>query len=135
MQLPAAAGAVCDVVSKPHAKLAKTTTRSNNLLLAYRDHIEPQSGEGDKSRRLRSHVVLLSLKMLPLRVAKFDVVLNEAPLQAVRAKHTVTDRMLLFTCNTCRERFPAFHPVYEPPSWLDLDLLKRGANGVALCNV
>jgi hypothetical protein len=90
---------------------------------------------GVKSKQLRERVVMLPLKALPLRVAKFDLVLREKLLLAVRAKHTMLTRMVLFTCNTCRERFPAFHPAYEPPEDLKLELLKRGADGVAACNV
>ena len=78
---------------------------------------------------------MLPLKVLPLRVAKSDVRLKQGPLQAVRAMHTILTRMVLFSCNTCRERFPAFHPAYEPPSKLGLELLKHGADGVARCNV
>ena len=40
-------------------------------------------------------------------------------------------RMIVFHCNWCTERFPAFHPAYEPPEWLRMELLKRGPNGVA----
>ena len=85
--------------------------------------------------RLREHLVVLPLKLLPLRVAKFDVRLKEMPLQAVRAVQAMLTRMVLFSCNTCRERFPAFHPAYEPPGHVGLELLKHGAGGVARCNV
>ena len=79
--------------------------------------------------------MLLPFKALPLRVAKFDVTLRERPLLAVRAKHTMLTRMVLFTCNTCKNRFPAFHPAFEPPPEVKLDLLRPGVDGVAPCNI
>ena len=79
--------------------------------------------------------VLVPVKRVPLRVAKFDVVLKESALAAVHAKRTMLTRMVLFTCNTCRERFPTFHPAYMPPSWLNMHLLRQGRDGLARCNV
>ena len=87
------------------------------------------------SPHLRESVVVLPLKALLLRVAKFDLVLEQVPLHAVHAKQTMLTRMVLFTCDTCGERFPAFHPAYEPPQDLKLELLKRGPCGVAACNI
>ena len=135
VQLPLSGGAVCSVVRKPQSKVSRTR---GGQLKTYRDWIEPDAAEkaaGTQSVRLREHVVILPLKLLPLRVAKFDVRLKEMPLQAVRAVQAMLTRMVLFLCNTCRERFPAFHPAYEPPGHVGLELLKHGADGVARCNV
>ena len=59
-------------------------------------------------------VVLVPADKLPLRVAKFDVVLREDALQATRAMHAVTSRMVVFWCKWCNESFPTFHPAYDP---------------------
>ena len=45
--------------------------------------------------RLRKHVVMLPLKVLPLRVAKSNV-RKEVPLQAVRAVQAMLTRMVHF---------------------------------------
>ena len=95
---------------KPCAGRAAHRTRSTRLN-TYRDFIEVPVAErekGVKSKFLRERVIMLPVKALPLRVAKFDVVLRERPLQAVRAKQTMLSRMVLFTCNPCRERFQRF---------------------------
>jgi hypothetical protein len=44
---------------------------------------------------------------------------------------------VVFRCWCCNERFATFHPAYEPPEWLarEMELLKAGGAGVALCNV
>ena len=59
------------------------------------------------------------------------------PLRAVHAMHTILTRMVLFRCFVCNERFPTFHPAYVPPPSVakDMEILKRGGNGVAACNV
>ena len=44
-------------------------------------------------------------------------------------------QMVMLHCNLYTELFPAFHPVYEPPDWLPMELLKRGKSGVAACNI
>ena len=59
-------------------------------------------------------VVLVPVHRVPLRVAKFDVVLREDGLQATRAMHAVTSRMVVFWCKWCNESFPTFHPAYDP---------------------
>ena len=84
---------------------------------------------------LRSRVVLLPVKDLPLRVPKFDVPLDVNILRAVHAQQTILTRMVLFNCNTCVERFPAFNPAFEPPASLGMALLRRAGNGVAACNI
>ena len=61
--------------------------------------------------------------------------MKETALRAVQAKQTILTRMVMFHCNWCTERFPAFHPAYEPPEWLRMELLKRGKGGVAACNI
>ena len=70
------------------------------------------------------------------RVAKYDVVLRETQLRAVQAQQTILTRMVRFVCNHCRERFPAFHPAYEPPPHLNMQLLGGGRKGsLARCNI
>ena len=80
---------------------------------------------------------VVSLKHLPVRVAKYDVNLRDAPLRAVQAMHTILSRMVLFTCNECNERFPTFHPAYVPPPAIakKMEILKHGKDGVAGCSV
>ena len=50
--------------------------------------------------------------------------------------YAILSHMVLFDCKVCKERFPAFHPAYRPPSRLfnEIEVLKRGATGVATCN-
>jgi len=84
---------------------------------------------------LRDRVRVIPVKNVQLRVSKFDVVLREAPLRAVQVMHTILSRMLMFRCLVCNERFPTFHPAYVPPAKLDLHLLRKGAAGVAICNM
>ena len=84
---------------------------------------------------LLAEVLLLPLKAFPLRVAKFDVAIKERTLYADLAVHTMLTRMVHFTCDWCTERFQAFHPAYEPPAELNMELLKRTRGGVALCNL
>ena len=76
-------------------------------------------------------------KEVPLRVLKYDVQLREASLRAVHAMHTILTRMVLFNCTVCMERFPTFHPAYEPPASVagKMELFKRGASGLAACNI
>ena len=48
----------------------------------------------------------------------------------------IRDRVL-FTCNHCKERFPAFHPAYVPPASIanEMEVLKHGRDGLATCNI
>ena len=84
---------------------------------------------------LHSELLLIPVKHVPLRAPKFDVRLKDSALRAVQAQQTILTRMVKFQCTWCTARFPAFHPAYEPPDWLPMELLKRGASGVAACNI
>jgi hypothetical protein len=84
---------------------------------------------------IRQLMRVIPFKQVPLRVSKFDVALKAAPLRAVHAAQTILTRMVMFRCLVCNERFPTFHPAYEPPADLDLFLLKRQAGGVPHCNM
>ena len=77
------------------------------------------------------------LKKVPVRVAKYDVRLREAPLRAAQAMHAILTNMGLFECHDCKERFPTFHPSYVPPPCIadDMEILKRRGDGVAACSV
>ena len=79
----------------------------------------------------------VSCKELPVRTAKYEVQLREGAVQAVHAMHTILSRMVLFTCNHCKERFPAFHPAYVPPASIanEMEVLKHGRDGLATCNI
>ena len=81
--------------------------------------------------------LVIPVNRLPLRGARYEVCLREAPLRAVHAMHTILSRMVVFHCSWCRERFPAFHPAFMPPAWLEkkMEILKKGHDGVAVCNV
>ena len=88
---------------------------------------------------LRKPVLLDEFLVVPVAklrrsAAKYEVSLREEPLQASRAIHTILTRMVMFHCDSCRERFPTFHPAYEPPEELELDILKAGFDGVASCS-
>ena len=90
----------------------------------------------DKGVLAAKHIVV-PMKKIPVRVAKYDVQLRDAPLRATQAMHAILSRMVLFTCNYCRERFPTFHPAYVPPPTIakDMEILKHGKDGVAACNM
>ena len=78
---------------------------------------------------------MVPCRQVPLRVAKFDVVLREASLHVMHAEHTILSRMVMFACQVCVERFAAFHPAYDPTDVLDLVLLRKGRGGVAACSI
>ena len=80
-------------------------------------------------------MLVVPLRHVPVRIAKFDVCLREQPLCAVHAMRTVLERMVMFHCTVCRERFATFHPAYDPTDCLDLQLTRRGADGVAACSL
>jgi len=90
-----------------------------------------------KDKKLQERYGHVPLKKVPVRVAKYEVELRENPLRAAQAMHAILSRMVLFTCNDCKERFPTFHPAYVPPPAVakDMEILKRGHDGVAACNV
>ena len=79
--------------------------------------------------------LLLPCHLVQPNVAKFDVVLRNEPLQAVRAMSSILIHMLKFRCRVCKEQFPTFHPAYRPPADLELHLLKASKRGVAACNI
>ena len=87
--------------------------------------------------KVKEQYDLVPLKKVPVRVAKYDVQLRDAPLRATQAMHAILSRMVLFTCNDCRERFPTFHPAFVPPPAIanEMEILKRGKDGVAACSV
>ena len=87
--------------------------------------------------RILSQYNVVPLKKIPSRVLKYDVSLREASLRAVQAMHTILTRMVLFHCTVCMERFPTFHPAYEPPPSIaaKMETLKRGSNGLAACSI
>ena len=84
---------------------------------------------------LLDEVLVLPLKLIPLRVAKYDVCLREQPLRAVHAMHTILTSMVMFRCWCCNERFPTFHPALEPPHEIELELRRGGRHGLASCDV
>ena len=49
--------------------------------------------------------------------------------------HKILSSMLMFRCWHCNARFPTWHPAYDPNAVLDLELCKRGASGLAVCDV
>ena len=53
----------------------------------------------------------------------------------MHAMRTILERMVLFKCTVCRERFATFHPAYDPTGVLDLQLFRRGQSNVATCSV
>ena len=93
-------------------------------------------GSVDDVRQMRKALLknyhLVPLKKVPVRVAKYDVRLRQGALRAVQAMHAILSHMVLFDCKVCKERFPAFHPAYRPPSRLfnEMEVLKRGGGYV-----
>ena len=87
--------------------------------------------------RLLPRVRIVPVGQVPLAVAKYEVPLREEALRAVHADQTIRTRMVVFQCNWCCERFATFHPAYWPPweVWSEMELLRRGSDGVALCNI
>ena len=99
-------------------------------------------GRGDGPRELvrwlrPGEYVPVPAKKVPVRVVKYDTKLREASLRAVQAVHAMLTRVVLFECNECKERFPAFHPAYAPPPELaeTMEVLRRGRDGCAPCNM
>ena len=86
---------------------------------------------------LQDHYTVVPAKYVPVRAVKYDVRLRDASLGAVHAMHAIMSNMVLFECKDCKERFPAFHPAYTPPPLIaeSMEVLKRGRNGVAACNM
>jgi len=79
----------------------------------------------DLANKLRSPLLLDAMAVVPVKAlqrssAKYEVRLREEPLQATRVVHTILTRMVVFHCDVCRERFPAYHPAFEPPAHLQL---------------
>ena len=85
----------------------------------------------------RDGFVLVPLKNVPVRVAKYDVRLRDASVRAVQGMHALLTNMVRFTCNDCKERFPAFHPAFMPPPELakNLEVLKPLRDGLAACSI
>ena len=98
-----------------------------------KENLRPYIADG----RLLSQYTVVPLKKIPARVLKYDVPLRDATLRAVQAMHTILTRMVLFNCTVCMERFPTFHPAYEPPPSIaaKMEVLKRGSNGLAACSI
>ncbi len=131
-----------DDLRKAEAKLAKALARalpSETTVQTARVEVVRARARGELGRHgvrgMLPEVLVLPVDRIPLRVAKYDVVLREAPLRAVQAEQTMLTRMVKFECNWCRERFPAFHPAFRPPPELGMQLLDGGASGVAKCNI
>jgi len=82
-------------------------------------------GSGPVARAgVPSTFMVIPVKDVKVRVAKYDVALREAPLWATLAMHTILSRMVMFRCDICDERMPTFHPAYRPPRDLDLCVLR-----------
>ena len=96
--------------------------------------VKAKYAQPGKEELFRS-LLVVPVKHVKARVAKYDVCLREQALWAVLAERTILERMVKFDCKVCRERFPTFHPAYEPPPSLELALLRRGRDGVAPCNI
>ncbi len=82
-------------------------------------------------------LLVLPLRDLPVRIAKYDVALREEAIYAVYAHRTVLERMVHFTCNICVECFPTFHPAYDPTDEgkVQLKLFPHTRSGAAACNI
>ena len=65
----------------------------------------------------------------PLRTAKIHVAFRQEPLEAMQAMQDIMCHLVLFECNECRIRFPAFHPDFTPE--FDLQCTKQCRNAVA----
>ena len=65
-----------------------------------------------------------------MRTAQVHAVLREAPLRALREIQRHMCSLVLFTCNECRVRFPAWRPDDVPD--VDLQVVHACPNAVAL---
>ena len=70
----------------------------------------------------------------PLRTAKIHATLRKAPLEAMLQVQDIMCHLILFECRECRVRFPAFHPDFEPPPHIQLQVLRQCPNAVAEWN-
>jgi len=108
--------------------------KKNAITVLNKGHPEWEKRLADPG--LYRDVVLVPVDQLPLRVAKFDVVLREDALQATRAMHAVLSRMVMFWCKWCNESFPTFHPAYDPADAdVHLELRRAAKSGVPACSV
>ena len=76
-----------------------------------------------------------SEEIVPLRTAKDHAALRTEPLEAIQAMQDVMCNLLLFECNECHVRFPAFHPEFDPTTFepmLELQITKHCRNNVAV---
>ena len=104
--------------------------------LEFRQYVAGASVDAHGVPGLLPKLRIVPLSWLEPRVAKHDVVLREHSLRAVHAEQTILTRMVKFVCRWCRERFPTFHPAYDPASaGVDLQLRAQGAKGLASCNM
>lgn len=101
-----------------------------------RQDLMKQLTEQETWCRLCEETFIIPVNRLSLRGARYDVCLRERPLRALHAMQTMMTRMVPFTCQWCRERFPTLHPAFEPPKSLrnTMQILKKGRNGVAGCD-
>ncbi len=60
-------------------------------------------------------MVPVRVASVPRRTAKYNVVLQEHALWALRAQQEIITNMVMFDCKVCIEEFPAFHPAFDPP--------------------
>ena len=119
---------------KRAASMLKATSRLGRQLL-FAEQACQQKRRLYEDPPLHTKLVVIPVKEVQLRAAKYDVVLREAGLWATLAMHTILTRMVMFRCKCCNERFPTFHPAYRPPEELGLELLKKRQGDAPACSV
>ena len=62
-----------------------------------------------------SPVAICLESTVPLRSAKVALSFRKHLLQRVCDAHEMLHNLILFRCSVCKERFPTFHPLCEPP--------------------
>ena len=131
------AARLANATKERRAKVGKARGRKQCLVRGY----GKATIEVTRLRALREdpplyrRLFVVPLKALPLRYAKYDVVLREEPLWATHAMHTILSRMVLFRCRDCNQRFPTFHPAFRPPKELEMLLLEKKQFGAAVCSI
>ena len=120
---------VPSIFHNPKAIVCKDTihfkfTKNGGGILAG-DLLQYASFTNDKSWHLSSRVpgkdfpaelFMCRQTDVPVRTAKHRLQFREAVLKAMLASERIRLNQVLFKCNTCKNRFPTFHPDHRPSS-------------------
>ena len=107
----------------PRARRLQDQERSSTSRLDYRSRIA--------SGYLPTVCFVVPDISSPIRTAKIHAALRKPPLEAILQVQDIMVRLVLFQCRECRIRFPAFHPDFEPPAHLQLQIQRQCPTAVA----